>query len=161
MKKLLDCKKLSLFLSTTVFTLMLSFCISNNALLSNASPNSNMLNNEESNIQAIYIKPSEETFHINYDISLKQAKAYSENSYLSKDAIYQILISDEGNFSKECAQDAVDNLNVDWKENAFKRALWYKELIDVSLEDLYDILTCSYGENFTEEEAQYAIDKLK
>ncbi|SUM33705.1 surface lipoprotein-related protein [Staphylococcus gallinarum] len=47
-----------------------------------------------------------------------------------------------------------------YKENAVKKAKDYADSQDMSNDAIYDQLTSSYGEKFTEEEAQYAIDHL-
>ena len=66
-----------------------------------------------------------------------------------------------GGFTEEAAQYAIDNLEVDWKENALKTAENYQETMAMSPKAIYDQLISEYGEKFTEEEAQYAIDNLE
>ncbi|GGG13596.1 hypothetical protein GCM10007425_04880 [Lysinibacillus alkalisoli] len=61
----------------------------------------------------------------------------------------------------EPAQYAIDNLDVDWKENALKKAETYAERMSMSDSGIYEQLISEYGEKFTAEEAQYAIDNLK
>ncbi len=46
------------------------------------------------------------------------------------------------------------------KQNALEKAKSYLEYSDMSDEELFDQLTSEYGEQFTAEEAQYAIDHL-
>ena len=97
-----------------------------------------------------------------YKSALKRAKLYSDVAHLSKVALYDQLISEDGgNFPAEAAQYAVDNLEVDWKENALKKAKLYQETMAMSPNAIYNQLTSEFGEMFTAEEAQYAIDNLE
>ena len=80
---------------------------------------------------------------------------------MSKAGIYNQLTSEYGEkFSAEAAQYAIDNVEVDWKENALKKAKTYQEMMSMSPSAIYDQLVSEYGEKFTPEEAQYAIDNL-
>ena len=49
---------------------------------------------------------------------------------------------------------------LNWKENALKKAKSYDKTSHMSKQCLYNQLTCEF-EQFTPEEAQYAIDNLK
>jgi ATP phosphoribosyltransferase regulatory subunit HisZ len=81
---------------------------------------------------------------------------------MSKAGIYDQLTSEYGEqFPADAAQYAIDNLEVDWKENALKKAQEYAELMSMSDADIYDQLISEHGEKFTKEEAQYAIDNLE
>ena len=55
----------------------------------------------------------------------------------------------------------MDNLDADWNANALAKAKEYQKLMAMSASAIYDQLTSDYGEKFTEEEAQYAIDNLE
>ena len=80
---------------------------------------------------------------------------------MSKAGLYEQLTSEYGEkFSKESAQYAIDNIDVDWKENALKKAKVYQNTMAMSPSAIYDQLISEYGEKFTAEEAQYAIDNL-
>ena len=46
------------------------------------------------------------------------------------------------------------------KENALKKAEFYQEHMSMSPSAIYDLLVSEYGEQFTAEEAQYAVDNL-
>ena len=82
--------------------------------------------------------------------------------HMSKNRIYKQLTSSYGEgFSKEDAQYAIDNLQVDWKYNALETAKNYANTMHMSKNRIYEQLTSSYGEEFTKEEAQYAIDNLE
>lgn len=52
-------------------------------------------------------------------------------------------------------------LEFDWKANALEKAKSYAETMAMSDSAIYDQLTSEYGEKFTAEEAQYAIDNLE
>ena len=79
---------------------------------------------------------------------------------MSKDAIYNQLISNFDGFTSEESQYAVDNLNVDWKENALKTAQNYANNLNMSKDAIYNQLISNF-DGFTPEDAQYAIDNLK
>ena len=121
----------------------------------NSSDNSVAENKPKDTVQTENKVPSE------YKSALKRAKLYSDVAHLSKVALYDQLISEDGgNFPAEAAQYAVDNLEVDWKENALKKAKLYQDVAMMSLSDIYDQLI-SEAERYTPEEAQYAIDNLE
>ena len=107
-------------------------------------------------------EPVKEEVPKEYKNALKKAETYSESLNMSKEAIFNQLISDYGEqFSREAAQYAIDNIKADWKENALKKAQTYQESMAMSKKAIYDQLIAEYGEKFTKEEAQYAIDNLK
>ena len=71
------------------------------------------------------------------------------------------LTSEHGSkFPQDAAQYAIDNLKVDYKEQALKSAKNYMDTMPMSNDELYEQLTSEHGEKFTPEEAQYAIDNL-
>ena len=63
-------------------------------------------------------------------------------------------------FQNTETQYAIDNVEADWNENALAKAKEYQEAMNMSNSAIYDQLTSDYGEKFTEEEAQYAVDNL-
>lgn len=94
--------------------------------------------------------------------ALSKAKSYSDNMAMSKQSIYDQLISEYGeNFPAEAAQYAIDNLDADYKANALRKAKSYYENMEMSKEAVRDQLTSEYGEKFTQEEADYAIENLE
>lgn len=115
--------------------------------------------NEGSSITITYSlgkEPSRE-----YKNALIKAKSYAEVMNMSKQAIYDQLISSYGEgFEKDAAQYAIDNLEYDWNRNALIKAKSYRDMMNMSKSAIYDQLISSYGEKFTKEEAQYAIDHL-
>ena len=98
---------------------------------------------------------------IEYKNAYKKAKDYAEIMHMSKQAIYNQLTSEYGEkFEIGAAQYAVDNLDVDFNEQALIKAEDYSETMHMSKQSIYDQLISEYGEKFTEEEAQYAVDNL-
>ncbi len=54
----------------------------------------------------------------------------------------------------------MDNVAADWNANALAKARDYQQTMNMSASAIYDQLTSAYGEKFTAEQAQYAIDNL-
>ncbi|MCR8848154.1 Ltp family lipoprotein [Rossellomorea sp. SC111] len=52
-------------------------------------------------------------------------------------------------------------LEYDWKDNALKKAESYSDTMYMSKQGNYNQLVSENGEQFTAEEAQYAIDTMK
>ena len=95
---------------------------------------------------------------VEYKSALRKAKFYSDEMNMSKAGLYEILSSEYGEkFTAEAAQYAVDNVGVDWKESALKRAKLYRKAVSLPTEGIYNELTAM---EYTEEEIQYAIDNL-
>ena len=74
-----------------------------------------------------------------------------------------VVFGGSGVVSKDIVNNTIECLTVksDWKENALETAKTYSDTMSMSKAGLYDQLTSEYGEKFTAEEAQYAIDNLK
>ena len=98
-----------------------------------------------------------------YVSALNQAQTYSDSMHMSKQGIYDQLISEYGGqFEPEAAQYAVDNVEADWNANALAKAEDYSESMHMSKQGIYDQLTSEHGEQFTSEEAaQYAVDNVE
>ena len=95
-----------------------------------------------------------------YRSVMEKAKFYSDVLNMSKARMYEELTAGCG-FTAEEAQYAVDNVKVDWKENALKTAKTYEDK-SISKAEIYNQLTSEfYDYDFTEEEAQYAVDNLE
>lgn len=94
--------------------------------------------------------------------ALKQAESYAKNMHMSKQRVYDQLVSEYGGgFAAADAQYAMDHLEgVDWSENALVTAKSYYNNMHMSKNKVYDQLVSEYGEKFTAEEAQYAVDHL-
>ena len=54
----------------------------------------------------------------------------------------------------------MDHLVADYKANALEKSKDYQTSMNMSRSAIYEQLTSSYGEKFTAEEAQYAVDHL-
>lgn len=109
-------------------------------------------------------KREEETPDIpkEYSSALSKAEQYSDTLHMSKQGIYDQLVSEYGEqFSEEAAQYAIDNLEADYKANALEKAKEYQDTMDMSPEAIRDQLTSEYGEKFTQEEADYAVENLE
>ncbi|WP_394262699.1 Ltp family lipoprotein, partial [Trueperella sp.] len=79
----------------------------------------------------------------------------------SKASLHRLLTSEYGyGFSTEAADYALENVDVDWNEQALKAAEEYRDVYDVEGDELYDMLISEYDGKFTEEQAQYAMDNL-
>ena len=97
-----------------------------------------------------------------YRSALAQAESYGETMHMSKQGIYDQLISEYGGqFTAEEAQYAIDNLQADYKANALEQAKSYQETMDMSHEAIRDQLVSEYGGQFTQEEADYAVANLE
>lgn len=96
-----------------------------------------------------------------YKSALAKAEQYSDVMHMSKQGIYDQLVSEYGEqFSAEAAQYAIDNLQADYNANALEMAKTYQETMNMSPEAIRDQLVSEYGEKFTQEEADYAIANL-
>lgn len=96
-----------------------------------------------------------------YSAALESAKHYLEFTTFSYQGLYHQLTSEYGSqFPPEAAQYAMDNLDVDWNEQALRSAEEYLEFSAFSYLGLFDQLTSEYGESFTPEQAQYAVDSV-
>ena len=74
-------------------------------------------------------------------MQLHKAENYSKMMHMSKQRIYDQLTSEYGDqFDVEVAQYAIDNLNVDYKENALKCGENYKKTMHMSKARIYDHL---------------------
>ena len=79
----------------------------------------------------------------------------------------EILIIDDGSTKDRTAEIAdeyaakyaIYHLDADWNENALAKAKEYRKM-DMSSDAIHDQLTSDYGEKFTQEEADYAIQQL-
>lgn len=97
-----------------------------------------------------------------YRSALNRAKTYSDMMHMSKQGIYDQLISEYGDkFSVDAAQYAVDNLQADYNANALEKAKTYQKMMNMSPEAIRDQLTSEYGEKFTQSEADYAVSHLQ
>ena len=92
-----------------------------------------------------------------YSAALKEAQGYN-SIHLSKKRIYNQLIFK--GFNSDTAQYAINHLNADYKANALAQARIHLKYGTSSKSEIYRTLTSPNLDNFTKEEANYAIQKL-
>jgi hypothetical protein len=96
-----------------------------------------------------------------YKSALTQAGTYSGTLHVSKQGVYDQLVSEYGGkFSAEAAQYAIDNVKADWNANALAKANDYQKQQSLSPSAIHDQLTSAAGEKFTVAEADYAVAHL-
>ncbi|WP_370822766.1 Ltp family lipoprotein [Acidaminococcus massiliensis] len=97
-----------------------------------------------------------------YHNALIRGIRYANRLHMSKQAVYDQLVSQYGDkFSPEAAQWAVSQMSdINWKQQALEKAKTYQKRMNMSTDAIYDQLTSEYGEKFTKEEAEYAIQNL-
>jgi len=96
-----------------------------------------------------------------YKSALAQAKTYSSSLHLSKQGVYDQLVSEYGGkFTAPAAQYAIDNVQADWNANALAQAKTYQNSLHLSPAGVHDQLVSENGGRFTVAEADYAIAHL-
>jgi hypothetical protein len=96
-----------------------------------------------------------------YKSALSQAGTYANTMHLSKQGLYDQLVSEYGGkFSAEAAQYAIDNVKADWNANALAQGKTYQNDMHLSPAAVRDQLVSSYGGKFTAAEADYAVAHL-
>lgn len=101
------------------------------------------------------------TIPTEYKSALNKATSYANTQHMSKQGLYDQLVSEYGEqFSAEAAQYAIDNVAADWNANALAKAKSYQETQNMSPAAIHDQLVSEYGEQFTKAEADYAIQHL-
>ena len=108
--------------------------------------------------------------------ALEKAKIYQDTMHMAPEAIRDQLTSEYGEgFTQEEADYAVEQLTGSSSsststasegvpkeyESALKKAETYSDTMHMSKVGIYDQLVSEYGENFSEEAAQYAIDNIQ
>jgi len=106
-------------------------------------------------------EPERPSVPAEYKSALSQAGTYANSMHLSKQGLYDQLVSEYGGkFSAEAAQYAIDNVKADWNANALAQAKTYQNDMNLSPAAVRDQLVSAYGGKFTEAEADYAIANL-
>lgn len=101
------------------------------------------------------------TIPAEYKSALNKANSYANSMHMSKQGVYDQLVSEYGEkFSAPAAQYAIDNVKADWNANALAKAKTYQNSMNMSPASIYDQLISEYGEQFTQAEADYAIQHL-
>ena len=96
-----------------------------------------------------------------YKSALSKATSYANTQHMSKQGVYDQLVSEYGEkFSASAAQYGIDNVKADWNANALAKAKSYQSQQSMSPAAIHDQLTSEYGEQFTQAEADYAIQHL-
>lgn len=95
-----------------------------------------------------------------YRPAFEVADDYLNGNNLSKQGLYDLLVSPTHGFAAEAAQYVVDHLDVDWNYFALQRAKQYANEQFMSKLAIYDILIADYGDKFTQEEARYAVENV-
>lgn len=96
-----------------------------------------------------------------YKSALNQANTYANTMHMSKQGVYDQLVSEYGGkFTSPAAQYAIDNIKADWNANALAKAKDYQKTMSLSPSSIRDQLTSDAGEKFTPAEADYAIAHL-
>ena len=95
-----------------------------------------------------------------YRKALEQAQEYIDTMFLSELGLYrQFNLDYTVHFSDEAIEYAVENVNVDYNEEALEAAISHRGNYAYDGEKLYNQLSGNY-DGFTEEQAQYAMDNL-
>ncbi|MBN2747782.1 MAG: Ltp family lipoprotein [Bacteroidales bacterium] len=96
-----------------------------------------------------------------YKSALNKATMYAKTMHMSKQGVYDQLVSEYGEkFSADAAQYAIDNMKADWNANALAKAKTYQNTMSMSPSAIHDQLTSAYGEKFTKAEADYALQHI-
>lgn len=96
-----------------------------------------------------------------YQSALVKADSYANSMDMSKEAVYDQLVSQYGEkFSKKAAQYAIEHVEADWNANALAKAKDYQDQMSMSPAAIHDQLTSQYGEKFTAKQADYALKHL-
>lgn len=106
-------------------------------------------------------KEPEPSVPAEYKAALAKATQYANTMNMSKQGVYDQLVSEYGEkFKPEAAQYAIDNVKADWNKNALAKAKSYQNDMNMSPAAIRDQLVSQYGEKFTAAEADYAIQHL-
>lgn len=93
--------------------------------------------------------------------ALRSAESYLEFKGFSKKGLIDQLSSEYGEgFPRKDAEWAVENLDVNWNEQAVRAGQSYLDFKGFSRSGLIDQLSSDYGDQFTKKQATYAADKL-
>ncbi len=114
---------------------------------------------EESSVIATVAEGTGSETLSEYDLAVERAEYYYNTLMLSRANASYRLINNDG-FSEETANYALRKIGADWRQNALKRAKILRDEYSISNTEIFYILTDSKGENFTRDEADYAIKNL-
>ncbi|MBU7474125.1 Ltp family lipoprotein [Lactiplantibacillus pentosus] len=105
---------------------------------------------------------SESKVPMEHQAALKKAQSYARHMDMSEAGVREQLASSYGeNFTPEAVTYAMEHLEgIDWEANALAKAKSYQKNMAMSTESIREQLTSDYGEQFTSEQADYAIQHL-
>lgn len=148
-------KKLMIFSTIMLTGLTLTACSSGTSSSSSSSSSSVTTSSKEA--APMPKVPAE------HASALAKAKSYAKNLHMSKMAVHNQLTSESGEkFTADAADYAMKNLtDIDWKANALEKAKSYQKQMSMSKAAIKDQLTGESGEQFTPEEAEYAVNHLE
>jgi len=107
------------------------------------------------------IENKTESVPAEYKSALNKATLYANTMNMSKQGVYDQLVSEYGEkFSVDAGQYAIENVKADWNANALAKAKTYQDTMDMSPASIHEQLTSVHGEQFTQSEADYAIEHL-
>jgi septal ring-binding cell division protein DamX len=167
-------KKKNWFVRHKVLTVILALIVlgiissaTNGSKFSNSTTNSNSTDSTSSKTEDKKSEPTPTSENkkpdapVEYTSALYQATTYANTMHLSKQGVYDQLVSQYGGkFSPEAAQYAIDNVKADWNANALAQAKTYQNTMHLSPAAVRDQLVSAYGGKFTAAEADYAIAHL-
>lgn len=115
---------------------------------------------EEVEVDLVQNEVVDESVPEEYRKALEQAQEYIDTMFLSELGLYrQFNLDYTVHFSDEAIEYAVENVNVDYNEEALEAAISHRGNYAYDGEKLYNQLSGNY-DGFTEEQAQYAMDNL-
>lgn len=95
------------------------------------------------------------------DNALRAAESYLDSMPFSKRGLIDQLSSEYGSgYKAKEATWAVNQLDVDWNEQAVLQAKSYLDTMAFSRAGLIDQLSSEYGSQFTVQQATYAVDQI-
>ncbi len=94
-----------------------------------------------------------------YTAAIRKAEYYDNILSLSRASSIDKLMTIDG-YSEEIADFAVDSINADWRKNALRKAKRYKEAFYMSDTEIFYRLVDADRDNFTVEEADFALMNL-
>lgn len=160
-------------------TLLLGACGNNDTTMNSDSKTDGSVATTESKTVTIAGKEYETTdvrikdFYAEYDAlsqeevnAVEQANSYITGQNFSKSGLIEQLSSEYGEgFPKETAEKAVNLLDkydfIDWNEQALATGKRYYTEQNMSKDGVYEQLVSEYGDGYTPEQAQYAVDRLE
>ena len=81
---------------------------------------------------------------VEYQNALVKANQYSDMMHMSKQGIYDQLVSEYGEqFTPDAAQWAIDHMTADWNANALQKAKDYQDMMAMSPAAIYNQLISS------------------